>query len=125
MASAHSHARFLLFALPAALAITVLSTAAQNTSKADAEFLRRAYDTYQTQRQASPTQAVNWSYLGPTNVSGRSTDVAIADKNGVRSLYVGYATSGMWKSEDDGATWRAIFEHMPSTSIGDVAVAPS
>ena len=26
---------------------------------------------------------------------------------------------------DDGATWQAIWEHMPSTSIGDVAVAPS
>ena len=117
--------RFLLLALPVAVATTVLSTAAQNSNKADAEFLRRAYDTYSTQRNASPYQSAAWSYLGPTNVSGRSTDVAVADKDGKRTLYVGYATSGMWRSEDDGATWSAAFEHMPSTSIGDVAVAPS
>ena len=42
-----------------------------------------------------------------------------------RRIYVAYATSGVWKTDDDGATWQAIFEHMPSTSIGDLAVAPS
>ena len=31
----------------------------------------------------------------------------------------------MWKTDDDGKTWQAIFDHMPSTSIGDIAVAPS
>src|SRR5688572_27243585 len=125
MSPARSRIRLLFLALPLAAAATVLSTAAQNSTKADAEFLRRAYDTYQAQRAASPYQSVAWSYAGPTNISGRSTDVAVAVKDGRRSLYVAYATSGVWKSDDNGATWRAVFEHMPSTSIGDVAVAPS
>ncbi len=68
---------------------------------------------------------MNWSYLGPTNISGRSTDLAVADKDGRRRIYVAYATSGIWKTDDDGATWQVIWEHMPSTSIGDIAVAPS
>ena len=76
-------------------------------------------------RQASPYRALSWSYLGPTNISGRATDIAVADKDGQRRIYAAYATSGIWKTDDDGKTWQAIFEHMPSTSIGDIAVAPS
>lgn len=72
-------------------------------------------------RRSSPYQSVNWSYLGPTNVSGGATDLAVADKDGRRRIYVGHATSGVWKTDDDGATWQAVFEHMASTSIGDVA----
>src|SRR5688572_5469522 len=103
-------------------------TAVAQTAQAarfDAAALIKGYDTYRQMREASPTASVPWQYLGPTNVSGRATDVAIADRNGRRSIIVGYATSGVWKSDDNGATWNAIFEHMPSTSIGDVAIAPS
>lgn len=118
--------RFLAFlSLGVAVAVLGLRAQTQTPVKADADFLRRAYDSYRTLRASSPYQADSWSYLGPTNVSGRSTDVAVADKDGHRRLYVAYATSGMWKTDDNGATWQSIFEHMPSTSIGDVAVAPS
>ena len=87
--------------------------------------MRRAYDTYTSMRKASPYQAAAWSYLGPTNISGRSTDLAVADKDGKRRIYVAYATSGVWKTDDDGGTWQVLWEHMPTTSIGDIAVAPS
>ncbi|MBA3949837.1 MAG: hypothetical protein H0X44_07830, partial [Acidobacteria bacterium] len=38
---------------------------------------------------------------------------------------VAYATSGLWKTENGGTTWTSLFDEMPFTSIGDVAVAPS
>jgi photosystem II stability/assembly factor-like uncharacterized protein len=75
--------------------------------------------------QASPYRSLPWQYLGPTNISGRATDVAVADRGGSRRIYVAFATSGVWKTDDNGASWQAIFEHQASTSIGDVAVAPS
>jgi len=106
-------------------AISSPQPSAQTPPKADAEFLRRAYETYAAMRKSSPFQGQSWSYLGPTNISGRSTDAAVADKDGKRRIYVAYATSGVWKTDDDGATWQVIWEHMPSTSIGDIAVAPS
>jgi hypothetical protein len=108
-----------------ALVSLAVATFRANPQRADATFLLKAYDTYTAMRKASPTQAVNWSYLGPTNISGRSTDHAVADKDGRRRIYAAYATSGVWKTDDDGATWQVIWEHMPSTSIGDIAVAPS
>ena len=109
----------------AAAVYTGTGAAAQEASRVDATGVIQGYRTYLEMRQASPAAGVPWQYLGPTNVSGRATDLAIADTDGGRSIYVGYATSGVWKSDDDGATWTDIFEHMPTASIGDVAVAPS
>ena len=120
--------RSVVVRLSVILFVATLSLAglrAQALAKADAEFLRKAYDTYRTMKKASPHAAVPWQYLGPTNISGRATDIAVADSGGARRIYVGYATSGLWKSDDNGTTWQAIFDDMPSTSIGDLAVAPS
>ncbi len=115
----------LTLALTSSLGLAVLALGAQTPARGDAEFLRRAYDTYSSMRQASPYRTTSWSYLGPTNTSGRATDVAVADRAGARRIYAAYATSGVWKTDDNGATWQAVFEHMASTSIGDVTVAPS
>lgn len=113
-----------------ALALT-LGIRAQGTAPADAEYLRKAYESFRALQQSSPYREVPWQYLGPTNISGRATDIAVADRPGAgggtaaRTIYVGYATSGLWKTEDNGATWTSIFDDYPSTSIGDIAVAPS
>ena len=97
---------------------------AQNSAKADAEYVRQAYETYRTMKQASPYRQVEWQYLGPKNISGRATDIAVADRVGGRRIYAAYATSGVWQT-DDNVKWTPIFDDMPSTSIGDLAVAPS
>ena len=120
--------RVIRAAVPACVIAALLGAAllrAQAPARADAEFLRRAYDTYRTMAQASPSRGVPWQYLGPTNISGRATDIAVADSESTRRIYVSFATSGVWASDDRGATWRAIFENEASTSIGDVAVAKS
>ncbi|HEY7473504.1 MAG TPA: hypothetical protein VH679_00725, partial [Vicinamibacterales bacterium] len=112
-------------ALLAALSAAAFGLRAQSPPRLDAEALRKGYDTYLSMRQASPFRSATWMYAGPTNVSGRSTDIAVADKTGQRRIYAAYATSGVWKTDDNGATWQAIFDDMPSTSIGDLAVPPS
>jgi len=98
---------------------------AQAPGRADAEYLRTAYDTYRSMARSSPYAAVPWQYLGPTNISGRATDIAVADRGTARRIYAGYATSGVWQTDDHGATWTPIFDSYASTSIGDLAVAPS
>jgi photosystem II stability/assembly factor-like uncharacterized protein len=116
-------ARHLVIAIAAAAIATVVR--AQAPARADAEYLRRAYDTYRTMRESSPYREIPWQYAGPTNISGRATDIAVSGDGAARRIYVAYATSGVWKSDDNGTTWQSIFDDQPSTSIGDVAVAPS
>ena len=106
-------------------ALTVPALRAQSGPPYNAAFLVKAYDAYRSMIALSPYRDVPWQYLGPTNISGRATDVAVADKDGARRIYAAFATSGVWKTDDDGATWQPIFDHFPVSSIGDIEVAPS
>ncbi len=107
----------------AALALPALR--AQAPAQADAAFLLKAYDTYRAMARASAFKDVPWQYLGPRNISGRATDIAVADRAASRRLYVAYATSGVWATDDDGVTWQPIFDDQAVSSIGDIAVAPT
>ena len=111
--------------LGATLVVAAAGIGAQAPQRADAEYFRAAYDTYQQMKAASPYGAIPWQYLGPTNISGRATDIAVADRGGLRRIYAAYATSGVWATDGNGATWQSVFNDFPSTSIGDIAVAPS
>jgi photosystem II stability/assembly factor-like uncharacterized protein len=93
--------------------------------RGDADYLRAAYDSYLSSQTASPYASLKWQWLGPTNISGRATDIAVGGRGGTRRIYAGYATSGIWATDDNGATWQPLFDHYASTSIGDLAVAPS
>jgi photosystem II stability/assembly factor-like uncharacterized protein len=112
-------------ALSAAAVLSLPGLLAQSSSKADAEYLLKAFDTYRAMVEASPYKGIPWQSLGPTNISGRATDIAVANRQGARRIYAAYATSGVWKTDDKGTTWQPVFENHASTSIGDIAVAPS
>ncbi len=62
--------------------------------------------------------------IGPAVMGGRISDLAI-DPHHPGVFYVGYATSGVWKSTNHGVTLAPIFDDQPAQSIGAVAVAPS
>lgn len=67
-----------------------------------------------------------WQFLGPLNISGRMTDVAVVRPKGkYYTIYVAGASGGVWKTENEGTTWHPVFEHLPSASIGDIAIDPS
>ena len=111
-------------ALTGALLWTFLPLGAQNAGKDHASHLK-AYDAHQAMAPSSPYKNLTWSYLGPTNVSGRVADVAAADHGTSRRLYAGTCCGGVWKSDDLGQTWQVVFDQAASTSIGALAVAPS
>jgi photosystem II stability/assembly factor-like uncharacterized protein len=62
--------------------------------------------------------------LGPANMSGRITDVAVVESRPT-TMYVASASGGVWKTVNNGITWTPIFDNQPVASIGDVTVAPS
>ncbi|TFH35831.1 MAG: hypothetical protein E4G95_06440, partial [Bacteroidia bacterium] len=76
--------------------------------------------------QSSPFKDLHWQYIGPTNISGRATDVeAVLPRGKSYNIWVGSATGGVWKSENEGTTFEPVFDEMPTASIGDIAIDPS
>jgi len=112
-------------AICAVVGLAMPAMRAQAPAAADAAFRLKAFATHQSMTQSSPYKDLAWQNIGPANNSGRMTSIAVADDNGRRTIYVGSASGGVWKSDDRGDTWRPIFEHEATASIGDVAVAPS
>ncbi len=64
--------------------LAVPALRAQSGSRNDAEFLLKAFDTYRAMLESSPYKAIPWQALGPTNISGRATDIAVANRAGAR-----------------------------------------
>jgi photosystem II stability/assembly factor-like uncharacterized protein len=88
---------------------------------------RVALTEKQTEMKAnSPFRDMKWQYLGPTNISGRCTDVeAISPRGGSYTIWVGSATGGVWKSINEGTTFEPVFQGEPTASIGDIAIDPN
>ncbi|MDX1645658.1 MAG: hypothetical protein R3304_00835 [Longimicrobiales bacterium] len=84
------------------------------------------FDLHRAMEEASPFSTLPWQRLGPTNVSGRATDVAVREPRGeTYVMYVATAAGGVWKTDNEGVTWRNVFDDQVTASIGDVAIAPS
>ena len=76
-------------------------------------------------KESSLFKDLKWQFLGPTNISGRVTDVAVPVPRGKNyTIYAAAASGGVWKTTNEGTTWKPVFEHAASTSIGDVDRGP-
>ena len=61
--------------------------------------------------------------LGPSLTTGRISDVAVDPRN-PSVWYVAAAAGNLWKTENRGNTWTAIFDDQGSYSLGAVTVDP-
>jgi photosystem II stability/assembly factor-like uncharacterized protein len=73
-------------------------------------------------KQAGPFQGLKFRDLGPAVAGGRVTSVLGVAGNPAL-YYVGTAGGGVWKTQDGGMSWKAIFTHEPTQSIGSLALA--
>lgn len=119
-----------LFAALALLA--VFSVAAQKAPQpkrvqsTDPALRITGYATHLEMAKASPFSKLRWSHIGPTNISGRCTDIAVVQPKGKNyTIYVATASGGVWKTENEGTTWIPVFDRAPSTAIGDIALCPT
>ncbi|MBC7898081.1 MAG: hypothetical protein H7066_21865, partial [Cytophagaceae bacterium] len=68
-----------------------------------------------------PFARMGFRTIGPANMSGRFTDIAVNESN-TYEFYAASATGGLWKTSDNGITWAAVFEKEATHSIGSIAV---
>jgi photosystem II stability/assembly factor-like uncharacterized protein len=62
--------------------------------------------------------------IGPANMMGRVDDIQAAEQDPM-TMYIGFATGGLWKSTDGGNYWKPLWENQENASVGAIAIAPS
>ena len=68
-------------------------------------------------------ETFRWRSIGPVNMGGRVTDVEGLPSPS-KTFYVAAAAGGIWKTTNNGITFRPIFNDPRVASMGDIAIAP-
>ena len=64
--------------------------------------------------------------IGPTRQGGRITAIAVPDTDKKPfTFYIGASLGGVWKTTDNGITYKPVFDNESTLAIGDIAVANS
>ncbi|MGB5131870.1 MAG: hypothetical protein WBO00_04595, partial [Steroidobacteraceae bacterium] len=68
-------------------------------------------------------KALEWRLVGPFRAGWATAAVGVG--GGSDTFYLGAAGGGIWKSDDAGRTWHAIFDGIDSAFVGALALARS
>ena len=112
----------LLFVFP------VLASSAQRTKKKAKEESAQQSAKHEERKPAGRMSAATFAGLtlrsiGPAMISGRIVAIAV-DPTDRAHYYVGAASGGVWETKNDGGTWKPVFDHEGSYSIGALAIDP-
>ena len=81
-------------------------------------------DTSMVNRSDNPVlENFKFRSIGPAVMGGRIDDIAVSESN-PNVIYLGYAVGGVFKSENNGTTFKPVFEEETVASIGDIAIHP-
>ena len=72
----------------------------------------------------SEFKALKWRAIGPRKQGGRIESIACPPGN-TSVMYVAVGSGNLWKTVNNGTTWKPIFENESTGAMGDVAVATS
>jgi photosystem II stability/assembly factor-like uncharacterized protein len=92
-------------------------------SQQPASPLEASFQTYRKMKAETPYK-LDWITLGPVVNSARA-DVVQVDAKNPSTMYAGFGSGGLWKTTNNGITWKSIFEEQSAIGIGDVELAPS
>ena len=69
-------------------------------------------------------ETFRWRSIGPVNMGGRITDVE-GIPSPSKTFYAAAAAGGIWKTTNNGITFKSIFNDPRVVAMGDLAIAPS
>ncbi|WP_064966777.1 VPS10 domain-containing protein [Tenacibaculum ovolyticum] len=71
--------------------------------------------------KTSLVKNIPFENIGPTVMSGRVVDIDVNPEN-TTEFYVGYASGGLWYTNNNGTTFTPVLDNSPTQNVGDVAV---
>jgi photosystem II stability/assembly factor-like uncharacterized protein len=96
-----------------------ITLAAQTPTKS--ETIQKSLEKKHQMMQSSLVKNIAFTNIGPTVMSGRVADVAVNPEN-TTEFYVGYASGGLWHTNNNGTTFTPVLDNAPTQNIGDIAV---
>ncbi|MDH7514812.1 MAG: T9SS type A sorting domain-containing protein [Bacteroidota bacterium] len=67
--------------------------------------------------------AAVWRNVGPFNIGGRILAAAVNPKN-PKTIFIGAADGGTWRSHDGGRSWHSVSDDWPAQAMGAIAIDP-
>jgi photosystem II stability/assembly factor-like uncharacterized protein len=92
------------------------------TGATSAEERLQSYEKHLQMKEASPFKVLKWKEIGPYFMGGRIDDIEGYENNPYK-FYIAAASGGLWVTENNGTTWKPIFDRESSITIGDIAVS--
>lgn len=105
------------------LAFHFSAVKAQEVKPTTAKEMKEAVAFHQQMLSNSPYRNYPALNIGPTNMSGRIVDIEVT--NDFKTYFVAAASGGVWKTQDNGQSFKPIFDHQGALGIGDMAISPS
>jgi photosystem II stability/assembly factor-like uncharacterized protein len=70
-------------------------------------------------------RSLRFRLIGPANMSGRITALDVANTPGRRTIYIAFASGGLWKTTNNGTTWSPVLDDAAFTNVSEVTVSAS
>ncbi|MEO8672489.1 MAG: hypothetical protein ABI411_14320 [Tahibacter sp.] len=83
-----------------------------------------AWSEHQKLAAESPFAGLEWRDVGPIGQGGRVVGIASVPAEPY-SFYVAYATGGVWKTTNNGASFEPLSDRLPTLVTGAIAVDPA
>ncbi|SEC33726.1 Sortilin, neurotensin receptor 3 [Tenacibaculum sp. MAR_2009_124] len=106
--------------LKTALVLLSLNVAAQQMPTSS-KIMKQSLKDKQALHNNSIVKNISFKNIGPTVMSGRVVDVDV-NPNNTAEFYVGYASGGVWYTNNNGTTFTSIFDNSPTQNVGDIAI---
>ncbi len=91
---------------------------------ADFDARQSSWEQHQALAQESRFKGLQWRDVGPVVQGGRVVDIEVMPGQPY-TFYAAYASGGLWKTTNNGVTFKPLFDDMPSMIMGDIAIDPN
>ncbi|MES2804158.1 MAG: glycosyl hydrolase, partial [Bacteroidota bacterium] len=85
------------------------------------EAIQQSLEAKKIMENQSLFQSVTFENVGPTVMSGRVVDVDVNPENPTE-FYVGYASGGLWYTNNNGMSFLPVMDAAPTQNVGDIAI---
>jgi len=96
--------------------VTLIAQRATNS-----DIIQKSLEKKSQMINTSLVKNIEFTNIGPTVMSGRVVDIDVNPNNNAE-FYVGYASGGLWHTNNNGTTFKPVLDNSPTQNIGDIAV---